>query len=656
MLLSSILVGLVLGALAGGQLPRLADLRLNWIWLLGLALAVRLLAGLMVTTGVGAEAAGTWGLLLTYLLIVAWLYRNWRVPGLQVAAIGVTLNILAVILNAGKMPVWEGALLAAGLSVADLEGDPFHVLLQASTTLEFVTSGGMFGDVVPIPIPFLRDVVSVGDVLLWVGIVWAIVAAMTRHAAPSRRSVAIGPSPLRPMAGSEFQLGMAYATAMTLEPTPPVVLPPEAATLAAGAGVTGAGALELEEERPQSPYLRLATNRNYALLWAGQLVSLLGDRVHQVALGFLVATRGTPLDVGLTFAATAIPNVILGPWAGALADRWDRRRTMIACDLVRAALVLLVPVVINIHIALVYGVAFAVATVGLLFRPSKDALVPHIVEREDLIPANSATSVTETLADLIGYPAAGLLVAGLASIIGAAFVIDAATYLVSALLLALMSLAPMERAVRAFSFRQLWADVREGIGFLAHQAELRANTVISTVAQIAVGTEIVCSLLYAQTILDQSQIGFPENYSLLMASIGLGSIVGGLVIGAVAEGIRKGPMAIAGFIGLGATFVVAGLVTDPIAAIVLFFLAGAANMAFVIPNITLFQERTPQGLFARVVTSRQALVFGVMAAAMGVSGVLAGIIGADRMLMLGGAVAVVAGLAGLAWPAMRNAR
>lgn len=637
MLLSSILLGLVIGALAGGRLPRLADLRLHWVWLLAAALAVRLLAGLLVRSDVAPELAGAWGLPVTYGLIVAWLYRNWTVPGLQVAAIGVSLNILAALLHGGKMPVWDGALFAAGLSAQDLVGDPFHVLLTAQTAADFIRQGGMFGDVVPIPIPILRDVVSVGDVLLWVGIVWAIVAAMTR-VTPGRRAVALGTSPLRPTAASELQLGQAYATAVAAE----------AETAAAGVAVE-------EERRGLAAYLRLAANRNYALLWTSQLISLLGDRVHYMALGFLVATRGTPLDVGLTFAATAIPNVFFGPWAGALADRWDRRRTMIVSDLVRAVLVLAVPFVIEIHISLVYVVAFLVASISLFFQPSKNALVPQIVEREDLVPANSATSVTETLADLVGLPAAGLLVAFLAPVIYVAFILDSVSYLVSAALLALMRVARSERAAGAFGIGQLWADVREGVSFLAHQAELRANTVISTVAQIAVGTEVVCSLLYAQTILDQSQVRFPVNYSLLMAAIGLGSIVGGLVIGGVAGNVRKGPMAIAGFVGLGASFIGAGFVTDPVAAIGFFFLAGVANMAFVIPNITLFQERTPQALFARVVTSRQALVFGVMAASMGVSGYLAGVIGADKALMLGGSVAVVAGLGGLLWPAMRNA-
>jgi MFS transporter, DHA3 family, macrolide efflux protein len=646
MLLSSILVGLVLGALAGGHLPRLADLRLKWIGLLGMALAVRILAGLQIATGVGAPAfAEAWGLPLTYGLIVVWLYRNWKVPGLQVAAIGVTLNTIAVLLHGGRMPVFEGSLIAAGLTAADLVGDPFHVILAATSTAEFVRQGGMFGDVVPIPIPVLRDVISVGDVLLWLGIVWAIAAAMTRREAPSRLSTALGTNPPRPMPAGEFQLGVAYATA--------IPLPAEAVPELPGPGI--GVALPGEEEEGQSPYLRLATNRNYALLWSGQLVSLMGDRLHQIALGFLVATRGTPLEVGFTFAAIAIPNVIFGPWAGALADRWDRRRTMIGADLIRAVLVLLVPLAFNVSITLVYVVAFLVATVGLVFRPSKDALVPQIVDRDDLMAANSATSVTETLADLVGYPLAGLMVAALASIIGTAFVIDSGTYLISAALLALMHVAPVEREVVAFGLRQLWRDVREGVAFLATQAELRANTLVSTVGQVAVGTEVTCSVLYAQTVLDQSVIGFPENWSLLMAAIGLGSIIGGLVIGGLAGEAKKGPMAIAGFIGLGLAFILTGLVTDPVWAIGLFFLAGVANMAFVIPNITLFQERTPQALFARVVTSRQALVFGVMAAAMAVSGILAGIIGADRTLMLGGAVAVAAGLMGLLIPSMRNA-
>jgi MFS family permease len=179
---------------------------------------------------------------------------------------------------------------------------------------------------------------------------------------------------------------------------------------------------------------------------------------------------------------------------------------------------------------------------------------------------------------------------------------------------------------------------------------------VSTIAQLAFGAEIVCSLIYAQRVLDQSFLPFPENYGWLMASLGLGSVVGGVAIGWFAPDAPKGPMTIAGFIGLGLSMVLAGLTTDPRLAIGLFFLIGAANMLYLVPTITLFQELTPQRLFGRVVSSRQALTFGAMAISMGAAGYLAGLVGAAAVLMLGGGLIAVAGVGGLLVPAMRGAR
>ena len=321
------------------------------------------------------------------------------------------------------------------------------------------------------------------------------------------------------------------------------------------------GARVAVRERAQSPYLRLARNANFSLLWVGQLVSLFGDRVHQVALAFLVAQYGA-LQVGITFALTAVPNVLLGPLAGALADRWDRRLTMIGCDIIRAGLVLLVPVAAPIDIRLVYVLAFAVATVSILFRPAKNAIVPLVVDEPDLVTANSAISVTETLADLLGYPAAGLLVAALGSLIGAAFVVDSATYVVSALLLWSMVTERSDHATQRFSLRAIGQEMAEGWLFLRRHAELFSNTLVSTFAQVAVGAEVVCSILYAQSVLEHSRLGYPENYSLMMAAIGLGSIVGGLVIGGVAGRLPKGPLAIVGFVTFGLTFIAMGFVRD----------------------------------------------------------------------------------------------
>ena len=659
MFLSAIALALLVGALAGGGLPRLAELRLRWIWLLGLALGLRIVAVLGPGWGLtnlpfGGMFAGT------YLLIFAWLWGNWRVPGLQVAAVGIGLNTLAVLFNAGRMPVWTGALDASGLTGTDLGSDPFHFLMGGTSVADFVRRGGIFGDVVPIPLPVIRDVVSIGDLLLAMGIFWAIVSSMTRPEAPVRPGVALGMSPPRPTAGGEFQAGVAYAGAFA---TPaqagsgPMVAPSPMLATQTAVAVPRAGAIAAP--RSQSPYLRLARNANFALFWVGQLISLFGDRIHQTALAVLVAARGNPLEVGIVFAMTAVPNVILGPLAGALADRWDRRLTMIGCDVVRSGLVLLVPLAAQLNIGLVYAIAFAVASVSIVFRPAKNAIVPLIVHDDELVTANSATTVTETFADLLGYPAAGLLVAALGpALIAIAFVVDSASYVVSALLLWSMKMARSERVTAPFSLGAIWGEMVDGWQFLRRQTELFANTLVSAFAQVAVGAEIVCSVLYAKDVLDQSRIAYPENYTLLMAAIGVGSIVGGLVIGMIADRLPKGPLSIAGFVSFGLVMAATFVVRDAFMAIVVFFLIGATNMVFLIPNITLFQERTPQRLMARVVSTRQAIVFGVMAASMALAGWATALpgFGPQAVLAVGGVLCAVAGLGGLLVPAMRNAR
>ena len=148
----------------------------------------------------------------TYGLIFVWLWGNWRVPGLQIAAVGIALNTLAVVLNGGQMPIWAAAFNAAGFTPDALANDPFHFLLTTSSVADFVKQGGIFGDVLPIPIPVIRDVVSIGDTLLAVGIFWAIVYSMTRPNAPMRAAYTLGLRPGDPFANaSPFPGGQAQS-------------------------------------------------------------------------------------------------------------------------------------------------------------------------------------------------------------------------------------------------------------------------------------------------------------------------------------------------------------------------------------------------------------------------------------------------------------
>jgi hypothetical protein len=167
---------------------------------------------------------------------------------------------------------------------------------------------------------------------------------------------------------------------------------------------------------------------------------------------------------------------------------------MIVSDLLRAGLVLLIPIAAVTNLVLAYPLVFLVTTVSLFFRPAKGAILPRIVAEEDLLPANSALWVGETFADIGGYVLAGLFVALLGSQLPLAFWVDSVTYIASALLIASIAGRPMTRTVaekvgegaRA-AFATFGREIGEGWRFLRGDAVLLANTLQATAGQFMLG-------------------------------------------------------------------------------------------------------------------------------------------------------------------------
>jgi len=124
--------------------------------------------------------------------------------------------------------------------------------------------------------------------------------------------------------------------------------------------------------------------RNFALLWFGQLISLTGDYVLIVALPFYTyQLTGSVLATGVMFLVQALPGLFLGSLAGVFVDRWDRRWTMIASDLLRAGVLLFLLLVRSRDLVwIIYAVAFTEQLVSLFFIPAKGAIIPNLVEEQ----------------------------------------------------------------------------------------------------------------------------------------------------------------------------------------------------------------------------------------------------------------------------------
>jgi len=697
MLTLSLVLGLVLGLAARGNLLNLASVRLRFVWLLVAGLVLRYATQFAIEAGVGQADANRVTLVGTgFLLLLIGLWTNREQPGLSLAFVGILLNAVAIVTNGGYMPVWEPSILAAGLNPAEI-GSAFHRVVAptgAGIPGDFLALAGPLGDIIPFPLPFLQNVVSIGDLFLAAGLGFFLFAVVVRHelepedaAQPARRrgQLRTGIPAVPPAAGPSVGFRDRLVSPVSLER--PLSLGGSSigseGTVQRTLGIPIPHVPPIIDRVRRHPYVRLALDGSFVALWTGQLVSALGDRIHQVALAFVVyEATDSAIAVGAVFLVATLPNLLIGPIAGTLVDRWDHREVMIVSDLLRAGLVLLIPLAAVSNLALAYPIVFLVTTVSIFFRPAKGAILPRIVNEEDLVPANSALWIGETFADIGGYVIAGLFVALLGSQLPLAFWIDSVTYVASAVLIASISVTPLERARRAVGqgvlaaqetvtgasgrLRRVIAAVRgelgEGWRFLRSEPVLLANTLQSTAGQFMLGTLLALTPVYAAGLVDRGTLSDEEYrrlareaYGFLEGALGAGNLVGGFIIGLIGSRLALGRMVIIGYVVTGAMVALLALTGNLTIALGIAFGVGIGNLAFVIPSQTLFQRRTPPELMGRVLGLRFSLVFGAMTLAMGLGGVLGEAFGPAPVIGAFGMVTVVAGLAGLLVPAVRDA-
>lgn len=661
MLLIAIVLGVVLGLLAGGRISNLLSAQLRFGALIIGGLLLRVATQWLIDQGVDlADQLRVPLFSLSFVLLVTAMWLNRSQPGLLLAMVGIGANGLAVLLSGGHMPVYLPAAELVGFTEADLS-PTFHTLLPHELGLEFLLAGGPLGDIIPIAIPYLTNVISVGDVLLAAGVAWFLFSAIARGSGdPDAGVVSLWNAKPRVAASTSPSDGRAGLDR-------PVVggsgmgpgLGSSAAASAVDTIAREAAAKPSWGERVGShPYVRLARDARFSAFWLAGTISLFGDRLHQIALGVMVlALTGSAMQTGLVFLAATLPNLFLGPIAGTFVDRWDQKHVMVVSDLVRAGLVLTLPLIAEASIWLVYPAVFLVTTVSLFFRPAKAAIVPRIVRRDDLTPANGAMWTGETMADIAGYPLAGVFVAFLGTNLALAFWVDALTYVISAVLLAGLVIPPAAReagprVVGAIaSFVQ---EMREGWHFLRGEVALFQNTIVSVLAQLSVGATLALMVVYAERTLSGERIPYPESYAVIEAAIGVGNLVGGFVVGAIGARLRKGWLVISGFAVMGVATVVLGLTSNELLAIGAAMVIGVFNLVYVIPSQTLFAERTPEGMMGRVVAIRSSIVMGALTGAMAVSSGLADHVDAGLIIAATGVLTVIsAGIAAML-PAVRD--
>src|SRR5229473_1218785 len=342
--------------------------------------------------------------------------------------------------------------------------------------------------------------------------------------------------------------------------------------------------------------------RNFALLWLGQLVSLSGDWLLIVALPFYVyQLTGSILQTGVMLMAEMLPRVLLGSVAGVFVDRLNRRWTMILSDLLRSGFLLLLLFVHSRDLLwLIYIVTILQAIISQFFTPAADAIVPSLVDEQELVAANSLSSFSEAITRFIGPPLGGILLVSL-GLFGVVLG-DSATFLFSALTILLISLPAraMEDNARAASpgaaIVNVWREWLDGLRLIRKDQVI--SGVFATMAILMLSQGIINVLLVVFT--KEVMHGSALVYSWLITAQGVGSLIGALLVGTVSKFVRPVylivlPLAFAGC----ATLIIFHL---PLVALALPLLAfvGIFVVGFVVMVQTLLQRGTADSYRGRV--------------------------------------------------------
>lgn len=368
----------------------------------------------------------------------------------------------------------------------------------------------------------------------------------------------------------------------------------------------------------RSPYGSILRLRNFRRLWIGMTISSVGDWVGLFALLSMTnrLSPGNTLAVAGLMIFRVLPAFLIGPVAGVLLDRIDRRKAMVACDVARAALIATVPFVANIPT--LYAVTFFLEIATLIWMPAKDALVPNLVPKRWLVATNSLALFTTYGVFPLGALAFTGLV-GVAEFLGTHFGaleslglnqenlalwIDTATFLASALIVSRVRVPQVPRQARPVRVSVLWEEVLEGLRYFRERSEVAR--VMRSIAISLAGGAVVFSLgaPYSSEVLG----GGPRAFGGIVASLGTGMGAGVLVLGIVGDRFPKAWAAAGAVIFAGVALVGASVVTHLGPALVMAGLFGACGGVAYANLFALLQEIVPDQVRGRIFASVQVVI------------------------------------------------
>ena len=391
---------------------------------------------------------------------------------------------------------------------------------------------------------------------------------------------------------------------------------------------------------------------DFRRLYLAQSISDIGDGMTYLALFLLVLDlTGSTAAIALMSILVALPPVTVGLFAGAWADRHDRRRIMIASDSLRAIVVLVMVVaVVQQAVPVLFVLACVQSIIGTFFSPARMAMVPRVVPEDGLLVANSLGQATRMVAGVIGAAVTGLI-AGIAGEAWPVLVIDAATFLVSVALvfgIAAELGLPDAVAVAKAKSQSLGSAVADGLRLISRSRQLVAALGGVSVVMLGVGAINVLFIPFLVNDLGAS----PAWAGPLEGAQTLSMVLAGGLMGGLATRFSIPRLFVGGIAGLAVCVGLLSIAPGPWALLLIMFAVGWFVMPVQATTMTIVQKATTNETRGRVAGALNASIQTASIGSMAAAGILADVTGIRVVFAIGGAIAMLAAV--VAWLLFRG--
>ncbi|MDG4810898.1 MFS transporter [Micromonospora sp. WMMD1120] len=385
--------------------------------------------------------------------------------------------------------------------------------------------------------------------------------------------------------------------------------------------------------------------RGYATYVGSQAVAQTGFQVSMVAIPLtaVLVLDASPVQLGLLVAAERVPFLLFALMAGVLVDRWSRRRLLIVASVLRAPLVLTIPIAAALDwmtVTQLYVVAFLLGTLTVLSDVAALSIMPALVPREQLTEANAKLEATRAGSEVVGPSLGGALV----QLITApyALVVDALSFLVSGAMLSGLPKDGSGQETTEGGTRSAWQEIKEGVAFVWRSDVLRWNAGVAALTNLCVYAFLAIQYLY---IVDDLRLG-AVFVGVLLSLGGVGGVLGSLAADWISNRTGIGGGFLAGSVTMAAGVLLVGVA--PAGMGLGLVLAGGGYLLFVsgipifnVAAVTIRQAVTPAPLLGRTNATMRFLIWGAIPLGSLIGGVAAEATSSRAVVLLSGAALLV---------------